>query len=278
LSSIDRTRFIEEELKKGHPPATVIRAVAARFGVKKSSAGYYVWVVQRELAGRSVRKSKENKALPKKNSSEILIKSHFILSKSELYEPYEYRSEGELERLVEANSKRIFGSTSFYFPLKWKVKSPVRARIIDGLLLSLDSPKRPKASLIEFELIKHDLQHRENQLRDFHRALQDKSTLSDLTAKVYSELRSSNEKLARVRFITGRDADLHALIDNALQTNCAILLILDTLSADFKHSEALGKALEDIAKVRDVEAMEFKTFVRNGEFVHYCNNFKLYPD
>jgi hypothetical protein len=278
LSSIDRTRFIEDELKKGSRPATVASAVAKRFGVKKSSAGYYVWVVQRELAGRSVRKSKEGQSRPKKNRLETLVKANFVLSKSGLYAPYDYQNEGELEKLVEANSKRVFGSTSFYFPLKWKVKSPVRARIIDGLLLSFESPKRPKASLIEFELMEHDLQHIENQLRDFHRALQDKSTLSDLTAKVYSELRNSNEKLDRVRSIAGSDVDLHALIDDALHTNCSILLILDTLSADFEHSEALGKALEDIAKVRDVDAMEFKTFVKNGEFVHYCNNFKLYPD
>jgi hypothetical protein len=277
LPSIERTRFIEEELRRGSKPATVARAVVEKFGVKKSSAGYYVWVVQREIVGRPVRKANKDEVPLKRNGPKTLLEDHFILAKSGLYKPYIYHNENELEKLVEANSVRVFGSTSFYFPLKLKVKSPVRARIIDGLMLSLDNPKRPKAFLVEYELMKHDLQHIENQLRDFHRALQDKSTLAELTAKVYAELRNSKEKLDRARFITGGGSDLHALVDGAIRTNCSILLIIDTMiDEDFEDSILLGKAIDDIVKERDVEAIEFKTFVRNGELIHYCNSFEFY--
>ena len=192
-----------------------------------------------------------------------------IVTAAGVYMPYAYKDENDLEKNVESHATEVFGPNTFYFPLKWKVESSVGARHIDGLVLNLTDAKKPEAKIVEYETVRSDLRHIESQLRDFHRALNDDATTSRIARKAYQEFKQSSETFQRARSLVGKDADLYSLIDEALSSNHSILLVLDDLFAKegFDYPKRLQDRVKDIETT--IEVMEFKTFKKDDEFIHY---------
>ena len=73
------------------------------------------------------------------------------------YKIHHPTSEDELETMVKEHAKDIFGSKSFYFDIKHKIKSKAGiGSIPDGYVINF-SGKRPKWYVVEIELSYHPI-------------------------------------------------------------------------------------------------------------------------
>lgn len=182
------------------------------------------------------------------------------MTKDGLYGLYEYRDEKELEDMVRDNWRFIFGSDSFYFPIKQKLESKAKVRVTDGLLLDLASRR---FWIVELELSKHDVYREvEPQIRGFIRALGSEETLSKIRNIIYDGITGDVEKMRHVRAIIGPDLDLHYFIDKLLHEKCGIVIVIDD------KTPQLEELVEDFSSSHEVRVIEFRTYARGKERVH----------
>ncbi len=99
-------------------------------------------------------------------------------------------NEADLENSISENHKHIFGSNSFYFDTKKKLKSPAGiGSIPDGYVILFD-PK-PKWAIVEVELANHPLyDHIIPQLTKFNRGMQDSSSRRKIIDTLYKTITS----------------------------------------------------------------------------------------
>ncbi len=111
MSEQDRAAFIEERLEKGKRYTEVVKDVANKYGIKRSSAGYQVWLVKRRLEGRPVSGAKKArkheprapKAFLHEEMSEMMVRLGRVLG-------YEARKGAKLSDISPAVPARWTGN------------------------------------------------------------------------------------------------------------------------------------------------------------------------
>lgn len=75
-----------------------------------------------------------------------------------IYTQYTYLKEADFEKMIVANSDRIFGEAGIYFNIKKLIGTPKKgATIPDGYFLDLTFHNDPRLYLVEIELNSHDV-------------------------------------------------------------------------------------------------------------------------
>ena len=180
-----------------------------------------------------------------------------VILGSEVFKPYSYKSEAELEKLAVEHSEELFGKNCHFFNLKRKIvsKSGIGS-MPDGYLIDFSNDR---FFIIEVELSSHDIVgHVTNQLFRFKLAMGNSETRNEL-AKFLSGT------LTRLDGLTKRfDADYLS----KLMEKVGIFIIIDSIS------EQLTEVVELLAKDgTDVKAIPFETYVSSNRFVHKFTTF-----
>ena len=179
-----------------------------------------------------------------------------VILNGEVYSPYSYKREEELEKLAVENTEKLFGKNTHFFNIKRKIvsKSGIGS-MPDGYLVDLDSDK---FFIIEVELTSHDVVHHVmNQLSRFKLAMGNSETRNDL-AKF---LANTVEKRGKVS-----DRDYLAQI---IEQGVGIFIIIDSVS------EQLTEVVEHLAKDgTDVRAIPFETYTNSrNQLLHKFTTF-----
>ncbi len=191
---------------------------------------------------------------------------YHIITDTGTYREKQYKDEGELERLTVVHAKEVFGEDAIYFDIKEKVRSKLRPRITDGLLLDFRNKKSPRIWIVEYELGSHNLERDViPQLRGFVKAFQNEETLAVIRDSIYNGIRSDREKLARFKELAGADSEIYYVINKALHRVPQVLVVFDVLYRE------IGDAIDESDLGDGTKLMEFMTFEKDGKFVHFVN-------
>lgn len=191
---------------------------------------------------------------------------HRILAPDGVYVMHKYGDEAELERFLLTLSKRIFGENTVYFDVKKKVESKAKsARITDGMLLDLNNPKNPRFWIVEAELAEHPVEHVQNQILGFFRALRDEETIAVIRRVLDTEIEADR---AKARIIKGSGgSQIYKFIDQTLHNEVGVIVVIDT------YTPKLAETLEDICRDREFAVIELKSYERGKRFLHSFNPF-----
>jgi len=171
----------------------------------------------------------------------------------------EYRSctpssEAELEELVEAHSKRIFGEDSLYFPVKTRLRSLGGVGSIpDGYVLSLSKPYR--WSIVEVELSSHRIfNHIVPQLNKFVQGIKDPASRKRIVRVLYDEITGDvvTEAIVRDRLCSG---EIYRFLSETIDKPPKLVVIID------EKTEELEEACDSIP-ISDKRIVDFRVFER----------------
>jgi predicted transport protein len=191
---------------------------------------------------------------------------HCILAPDGVYVMHKYRDEAELERFLLSLSKSIFGKNTVYFDVKKKVESKAKsARITDGMLLDLNGPRKPRFWIVEAELSEHKVEHVQNQILGFFRALRDEETIAVIRRVLDTEIEADRAKAQVIRRLGG--SQIYKFIDQTLHSEVGVVVVIDTYTPKF------AETLEDICRDREFAVIELKTYQRGKRFLHSFNPF-----
>ncbi len=115
-----------------------------------------------------------------------------VILNDEVYRPYSYKREEELEKLAVEHTEKLFGKNTHFFNVKRKIvsKSGIGSTP-DGYLVDLASDK---FFIIEVELSSHDIVHHiMNQLSRFKLAMGNSETRNDLAKFLASTVKKGRE-------------------------------------------------------------------------------------
>lgn len=183
-----------------------------------------------------------------------------LILNDEIFKPYNYSSEKELETLAFEHAEELFGKSCQYFNTKKKITSRSGiSGIPDGFLIDFCNDK---FFIIEVELSSHDVvTHIMNQLHRFKMAMQNAGTKNQL-AKFLTETITNNEGLEK------KASDPHYL-SKIIERGVGIFIIID------KVSEKLTEVMENLSHDEtDVRAIPFESFVNSkNKLLHKFTTF-----
>jgi len=164
-------------------------------------------------------------------------------------------SEDDLEKIVEKNSKYIFGDNSFYLNFKRKVKSKSGiGSIPDGYLITFNNI--PEWYILEVELASHPLyDHIIPQLTKFNRAIEEISTKKSLIDMFYDEIKTDLVLEANIRNKIG-SGEIYKFISDLISVKPKIIIVIDEITSE------LDEVTRDLRG--DIKILEFKIFRREG--------------
>jgi hypothetical protein len=164
-------------------------------------------------------------------------------------------SEDDLEKIVEKNSKYIFGDNSFYFNFKRKVKSKSGiGSIPDGYLIIFNNI--PEWYILEIELASHPLyNHIIPQLTKFNRAIEEISTKKSLIDMFYDEIKTDLVLEANIKNKIG-SGEIYKFISDLISVKPKIIIVIN------ERTSELNEVTRDIRG--DIKILEFKIFRREG--------------
>lgn len=182
-----------------------------------------------------------------------------VILDDEVYNPYSYKREEELEKLAVEHTAELFGRNTHFFNVKRKIvsKSGIGSKP-DGYLVDLTSDK---FFIIEVELSSHDIVHHVmNQLSRFKLAMGNSETRNDL-AKFLASTANTVKNGGKVS-----DMDYLARV---IERGVGIFIIIDSVS------EQLSEVVEHLAKDgTDVRAIPFETYTNSrNQFLHKFTTF-----
>jgi len=115
-----------------------------------------------------------------------------ILTNDGKYEPYEYKNEDELEKIVIEHSKEIFGENCLFFPKKLIQNKFNTKTIPDGFLVDI---RNKKFYIVEVERNEHDFYgHIHPQISKFRSSFKEEKTKREITEFIYAELNNENKE------------------------------------------------------------------------------------
>ena len=163
-------------------------------------------------------------------------------------------SEAELEELVEAHSKRIFGEDSLYFPVKTRLRSLGGVGSIpDGYVLSLSKPYR--WWIVEVELSSHRIfEHIVPQLSKFVQGIKDPDSRKRIVRALYDEITGDAMTEAYVRKAIG-SGEIYRFVSDVVEVPPKLAVIIDEKTKELE--EACGSV-----SIFDKRIVEFKVFER----------------
>jgi hypothetical protein len=206
---------------------------------------------------------------PKQSKVTDITSSGVILEKK-LFVPYTFsgpKAEARLETVVIQNYRQVLGNGTLYLPIKKLIGSRLK-KITDGLLLDFNDFQRPRFWIVEAELSSHKLEHIQNQVMGFLRALEDEKTLRMLVKTVRDfiyDSKDANDVWMRTFFVPhweGTGPTDYEFLDDLLHEKCGILIIIDHVTGD------LEEIVRFLSKWGTVKVVEFKTFRADEEFLH----------
>jgi hypothetical protein len=172
------------------------------------------------------------------------------------YHLYRFPKEEELEELVEANSKKIFGDDSIYFNVKTRFKSPSgMVSIPDGYAITLTKPY--KWFIVEAELSSHPIyEHVVSQLTKFINGLKNSETRKSLVKSLHDIITSDPVQEAWIKSRLG-SGEVYKFLNDLIDDPPKLVVVIDE-----KTSE-LEEALSGLP-LSEKYAMEFKVYEREG--------------
>jgi len=176
------------------------------------------------------------------------------------YQEKQYRDESEIVTLAKSHRRDLFGEDTIYFDIQVQVASKRRPRITDGLLLDFRSRNRPKFWIVEYELSSHDMENDvEPQLRGFAEALKNDRTVYQLSEQIHRAIMADPEKVRRFKELSGEESELFLAVKGIVRQNHGILVVID---------DSPKKVLQALEDVPQASLLIFRTFEREGKFVH----------
>jgi hypothetical protein len=172
------------------------------------------------------------------------------------YHLYRFSKEEELEDLVEANSKKIFGEDSFYFNVKTRLKSPGgMVSIPDGYAVTLTKPYR--WFVVEAELSSHPIyEHVVSQLTKFINGLKNSETRKSLVKSLHDAITSDPVQEAWIKQRLG-SGEVYKFLNDVIDDPPELVVLIDEKTIE------LEEALSGLP-LREKYAIEFKVYEREG--------------
>jgi len=185
------------------------------------------------------------------------------------YHLYRFSKEEELEDLVEANSKKIFGEDSFYFNVKTRLKSPAGIiSIPDGYAMTFTKPYR--WFVVEAELSSHPIyEHVVSQLTKFINGLRNPETRRSLVKSLHDAITSDpvQEAFIKKRLESG---EVYKFLNDVIDDPPELVVMID------KKTDELEEALSGLP-LSEKYAMEFKVYEREGVGLRNILSFDSLP-
>lgn len=198
----------------------------------------------------------------------ILSRNRVLLVDEEIFDPYIYGREEELESRVSKLVESVFGPGVLYFDIRQRLASKARrANVTDALLMELRGGEA-KLWLVEYELSSHDLYgHVQPQMMGFIRSLRNPQTLRDVQLSLYEEIQADEEKRRRLLDFLGPASDMFFFLDRVLHGRCGVVIIID------EATPQLREVCEELGSHAEVRVIEFKTYRKGDREIYHFNPF-----
>lgn len=140
----------------------------------------------------------------------------------------EFQYEKELEKIVQENSKVLFGEKTIFFDIKSKIDSKsLGGAIPDGFLFDFKDEENPEFYLVEVELKKHDFyKHMFPQITKFFAFFKNAKSRNNLIEKLFYFIRSSPELKSEFKKYLGR-REVYKALKDTIENSQNILLIIN---------------------------------------------------
>lgn len=170
-----------------------------------------------------------------------------ILTNDGKYEPYEYKNEDELEKIVIEHAKEIFGENCLFFPKKLIQNKFNTKTIPDGFLVDV---KNKKFYIVEVERNEHDFYgHIHPQISKFRSSFKEEKTKREITEFIYAELNDENkEKIKNF----AKNNDSYKFLHDIVFDSYGIIIVID------HKDEQIEEELKD--SFDNVKIIELKTY------------------
>ena len=176
----------------------------------------------------------------------------------------EFFKEKDLENLMFANCKCLFGQSSILIEAKKKIDNKALGGTIpDAFLFDLKDPDNPEFYLIEVELANHSFyNHIFPQITKFFAFFKNPESQSELIEKLYTLISADAELKKEFKSRIG-NKEIFKYIKDTIENSQNILLLLDN---DKKEMPEITKTYTDTwGKI--VKVTLLKEYVNNGESI-----------
>ena len=142
----------------------------------------------------------------------------------------EFQYEKELEKIVQENSKVLFGEKTIFFDIKSKIDSKsLGGAIPDDFLFDFRDEENPEFYLVEVELEKHDFyKHIFPQITKFFAFFKNAKSRNNLIEKLFYFIRSSPKLKSEFKEYLGKREVYKALKDTIENSQNILLIINDS--------------------------------------------------
>lgn len=179
-----------------------------------------------------------------------------LLVEGEEFYPHQYATEEELEKLVEQNSKKIFGEDSLYLNLKSKIKSQSGiGSIPDGYVFTISKPY--KWYIIEAELANHPIyEHIVSQLNKFIIGIKNLDSRRRLVRIFYEAIKADKAQENWLRGKIGSE-EVYKFLTDMIDEAPSILVVID------ENTPELEEALSEFTLPTKI--IEFETYKNKND-------------
>ncbi len=192
-----------------------------------------------------------------------------INESGDVYTQYKYLKEVDFEKMIVANSDKIFGSSGIYFDIKKLIGTPKKgATIPDGYFLDLTFHNAPRFYLVEIELNSHDVYgHIGEQILRFGISIDnDKYKIKQMILSEIDKDDYKKQKLAEY-FSKSKYDNVNELLDKVIYENKpAAIVVID------KKTDELSKVMAQL--VMPIEIIEVETYTYGEKKLHRFLPFK----
>ncbi len=186
-----------------------------------------------------------------------------------IYTQYTYLKEADFEKMIVANSDRIFGEEGIYFNIKKLIGTPKKgATIPDGYFLDLTFHNDPRLYLVEIELNSHDVYgHIGEQLLRFGISTEsDKYKIKNCLISEVNKDKSRKQKLENY-FFKSKYQNINELLDKVIFENRpAAIIVID------EATEELYNVMAQLTM--STEVIEAQTYICGEKKLHRFSPFK----
>lgn len=144
------------------------------------------------------------------------------------YSEKQFTKEEDLENLVTANSKTLFGQHSLYIDAKKKIVNKAFGGVIpDGFLLDLSDISNPEFYIVEVELAKHDFfSHIFPQITKFFAFFNNSESKGKLIEKLYNIFENDTNLTEELKSRIGKK-EIFKYLKDTVENSQNILLLID---------------------------------------------------
>ena len=254
---------------------TIVRE-AIPLDVWKQSGGRLTRKGEEELQ----EKIKEEKDV--KNEKETLLPSSSpdddTTNKTEAVE-IKFNSEKELEELILANSKTLFGENTLLFNDKNEVRNE---RFPDKFLIDFSNSEKSRIYLIEVTLPELSFGQCFVQITHFFAILRNKKNHEELIWKLYEIINSNKELKKELQALITKDLEIPALLANLLDNRPLVLLITSGEKSELPvlvetYTDTWGKMFKSII-IKKYDSDNEATHLMIPTFANLMKNEKCKPE